>query len=92
MRSATLKITVVAVGFAAATVGVLVFAMLGQAQVECEVCITFHGRTQCRQAAGPDRESAIRTATDNACAFLAAGMSDSISCANTPPDVVTCDD
>jgi hypothetical protein len=72
------------------TLGVLVYSMLQQARVSCEVCVSFHGRTQCRSAAGPDREAATRTAIDNACGLLASGMADSISCSNTPPDSVRC--
>jgi hypothetical protein len=57
----------------------------------CEVCITFGGRTECREAYGKTREDAIRTATDNACAPIAGGMTDSINCSNTEPDRVTCE-
>jgi hypothetical protein len=74
----------------AATLGVLIYAMTRQARVSCEACVTFHGRTKCRTAAGPDREEATKTAVDNACGYLARGMADSISCSNTPPDRVRC--
>ncbi|HET9481767.1 MAG TPA: hypothetical protein VFP98_08425 [Candidatus Polarisedimenticolia bacterium] len=68
----------------------IVYSSMQQAQVTCEVCITFRGASQCRSATGPEREAAVRTATDNACAFLASGMADSIQCSNTPPSRVTC--
>lgn len=74
----------------ALTLGVLIYTMLQQARVSCDVCVTFHGKTQCRSAAGPDHATAARTALDNACGFLASGMADSISCSNTPPDSVSC--
>lgn len=74
----------------AATLGILVYTMMQQAQVRCEVCVTYHGRAQCRTAAGPDREEATKTATDNACSFLSSGMTESIQCTNTPPDSVHC--
>jgi len=50
-----------------------------------EVCIEYQGRQACRSASAATLEAARRTATDNACAFLASGMSDSIACTNTPP-------
>ena len=50
-----------------------------------EVCMEFRGRQACRTASATTPELAKRTATDNACAFLASGMSDSIACTNTPP-------
>lgn len=63
----------------------MTWRMLSQTVIECEVCIEFRGTRQCRRAEGPDRESCQRTGTDNACAFLASGMTDSIACSNTPP-------
>lgn len=86
------KIAIVTAAFVALTLGLLIQAMLRQAQITCEVCVTFHGRTQCRTAVGPDRAQAQKTAIDNSCGLLASGMADSISCANTPPDRTTCDD
>jgi hypothetical protein len=50
-----------------------------------EVCMEFRGQQACRGASAATLEAAKRTATDNACAFLASGMSDSIACTNTPP-------
>jgi len=75
----------------AGTVAVIVLAVQGSMAVSCEVCVTFAGRSACRTAAGATREEAVRTATDNACAFLASGMTDSIRCTNTPPTSVACD-
>lgn len=92
MRSPQAKIAIVTVVLVAAMAALLVMSALRQAQVSCEACVTFHGRTQCRTAAGPDRDQATQTAVDNACGLLTSGMANSISCANTPPDRVTCDD
>lgn len=74
-------------------VAILVLVVLsspGQGAVTCEVCITFGGRTQCRAASAAEREDAVRTATDNACTFLSAGMTESMRCSRTPPDSVSC--
>ena len=91
MRSPHAKIAIVTVAFVALTVGLLVYAMLQQAQISCEVCVTFHGQTLCRTASGPDREAAVRTAVDNACGLLTSGMANSISCSKVTPDSVSCD-
>jgi hypothetical protein len=92
MRSPQAKIAIITVILVAVTLGVLILAMMQQAEVSCEVCVTFQGQTDCKVALGPDRESAIRTATDNACGLLARGMADGISCQNTTPDSITCSD
>ncbi len=92
MRSPIARIAIGAAVLIVATAGLLVYSMLQQAKVSCEVCVTFRGNTQCRTALGPTRSEAIRTATTTACASLASGMTDSVACTNTPPLVVTCDD
>ena len=91
MKSPVARVGIVFALLAAATLAVIMYQIVTQQQkVTCEVCITFQGRTDCREAAGPDRSQAIRTATSNACAMISAGMADSISCDNTAPDRVTC--
>ena len=92
LKSPQAKIAVGTIILVGAMVGLLVISALRQAQVTCEACVTFHGRTLCRTAAGPGREEATRTAIDNACGLLTSGMANSISCGNTLPDRVTCDD
>ena len=69
--------------------GVLFFSMSQQWEQVCEVCVTFKGRTACREGFGNTAEEAMRAATDKACGALASGMTDSIACQNTPPDRVT---
>jgi hypothetical protein len=54
-----------------------------------EVCMEFNGRTNCRTASGSTQEFALRTATSNACAEIASGVTDSIGCERTPPKKVT---
>jgi hypothetical protein len=73
------------------TAGLIAMYIRQAMAMTCEVCITFHGHTVCRSASGPTQDEAVRTATDNACAFLASGMTDSIRCSNTPPTRVTCE-
>jgi hypothetical protein len=75
----------------ALTFGFLLYSVMRATKNTCEVCITYHGRTKCRSASGTTREEAIKTAAENACGFLASGMTESIQCTNTPPTSVTCE-
>jgi hypothetical protein len=68
----------------------IIYSMMGVAQVSCQVCITFRGRTSCSSARGANANEAQRTATDVACSSIAAGMADSIACGNTPPVRLMC--
>ena len=93
MKSPVAKVGLVFGFFAIATLALIVFQIVTKQQaVSCEVCITFRGRQDCREAAGPNRKEAIQAATTNACALISAGMADSISCGNTRPDKLTCSD
>ena len=77
--------------FAAFVTLTIVFA-LGSRSVACEVCVDFHGRTQCRSATGNERHETIRVATDNACAYVASGRLEMIQCNSLPPSRVECRD
>ena len=85
MRKGVLIVVVFAVVF----IGILIYFTTGLAQYRVEVCVDFNGRQSCRTASGPTREDAQRAATDNACAFVASGMTDSMSCTSRPPAKIT---
>ena len=74
--------------FLALVVGFVVYSTLSSERVRCEVCVTYHGQQACQTASASTRDLALRTATENACALLASGITDSNQCNNTPPDRV----
>ena len=78
----------IGVAFLVVVVGFVVMSTLSPSRERCEVCITFQGKTDCRIASATTREQAQRAATENACSQLAAGVTESIQCGNTPPDSV----
>ena len=92
MRSPIAKVGMVFAALIVLTLVVLVLGIRRQLGVSCEVCITFHGRQSCRSAAGSTPEEARRTAHENACALIASGMTETVSCQNTPADSITCSD
>jgi hypothetical protein len=72
----------------AAFAAFLASGTLSQRKVRVEACVEYRGRTECRTAAGPNEEQALRTAVQAACAVLASGMTDSMECDRTPPKSV----
>ncbi|MDP9169832.1 MAG: hypothetical protein M3N54_04390 [Acidobacteriota bacterium] len=73
-------------------VGVIATIMMtsrGNAAYRCEVCVTFEGRTVCRNGAAPTREGAERTASDIACTDLSSGMTSLMQCQSAAPRKVT---
>jgi hypothetical protein len=66
--------------------GVLMYVSFqGMSTHRVEVCMEFHGREACRTASASTRDQALRTATDNACAQISSGMTDSIACTQSMP-------
>jgi hypothetical protein len=72
----------------AAFAAFLAAGSFSQRKVRVEACVEYRGRTECRTAAGPTEEAALRTAVQTACAILASGMTDSMECDRTPPQSV----
>jgi len=77
------RITLAAVGLF--FVGLLLYSSLNLGAVAVEVCVEFKGRVNCGPAAAPTEEEAIRTATDNACATISSGVTESIAYSRTRP-------
>lgn len=59
------------------------------ARFTCQVCMTFQGRTVCRNGGGETREAAQRVASDTACTDLTSGMTPLLQCQSSPPTSVT---
>lgn len=70
--------------------GGLVWATLGEAQVECEVCLDYGRDSACRTSSGADRNAAVRGAVAAACAVLSDGVTSGMACDRTPPRKITC--
>jgi hypothetical protein len=82
------KPVLVGVLFVIVILSVLIYSTLNLAKHRVEVCITFQGHASCRTASGTTQEFARRTAITNACAQISSGVTDSIACENTQPDIV----
>ena len=61
-----------------------------QEQVECELCLTFKGRSECRVGRGEDRAQAVASATTAACAVLGSGVTDAMQCNATAAAQTRC--
>ena len=84
------RTTKATVFFLTLVIAFVIYRSMTIAEYECEVCVSFHGRTACRSAAGGTAQDATRTAQDNACAFVASGMRETVECTGRPPASATC--
>ena len=71
-------------------VAVVVYTSYQVSDFECEVCITIEGRQACRRVTAKTEQEGMRGATDNACAFLASGVTETMRCTHTEPTKVAC--
>ncbi len=83
------KPVILGIVFVVVILGVIIYSSMNLAGHRVEVCITFNGRSNCRTASGSSEEFARRTATTNACAEIASGVTESIACEQTEPTKVT---
>lgn len=81
MKRGTIITILLAVGFA----GILLYSTLSAQQVECSVCVTFNGETNCATASAETDVAAMEQAVNTACGTISSGMAESIQCSNTPP-------
>ncbi len=73
--------------FVVAVIGAVVYTTMSASSTRyrVEVCMEFQGRSRCATAAAATEQNALRTATDNACAVIASGVTETMQCGNTQP-------
>jgi hypothetical protein len=84
--------TIVGILIGALFVGAMIYAVMAESQVECEVCVAYHGETVCRTSTAVDRDQALYGAVSAACAILSGGVTDGIECSRTPPRSQSCNE
>ena len=80
-------VTLVVFGCLAA---VLVLSSLDLSTHSCEVCMEYHGRSQCRPVSAETIDEARRAAVTNACAFIASGVTETMACQQLPAGSESC--
>lgn len=67
---------------------IVAYVLAGSMSVDshrCEVCMEFQGRQQCRTVEAATIELARDGAIQNACAYLAGGVTDGMACHREKP-------
>lgn len=70
--------------------GFVVWSSLGAGGIRCEICLEFRGAEACRAVDGASEDEALAAARTNACAQLAAGVTDTLACERTTPRSQSC--
>ena len=79
------KTVAIGIGFVLAVLAILIYSSMHIAQYRVEVCIGYHGRTECRVASADTDDHALRSAQSNACALLASGVTETMQCEHNEP-------
>ena len=75
------------IAFIVIFIAAMIYTSGGNGKFRCEVCMTFDGRTVCRNGAATTQTEAQRIATEGACSDLTSGMNNLEQCRNSPPKV-----
>ena len=66
------------------------FGLRGTSDVQCTICMTWNGTTECADSAGSTQQEAIDRARTAICAVLTQSRADNINCGNQEPTSVEC--
>jgi len=83
------KAAFIGIVFVIVVIAAIYYSTANLAAHRVEVCMEFKGLTSCRTASGSTEQFALRTATNNACATIASGVTDSVACDQSTPKKVT---
>jgi hypothetical protein len=82
------RAALIGIVFVLVVIAAIYYSTANLAAHRVEVCMEFKGLTSCRTASGSTEQFALRTATSNACATIASGVTDSIACDQSTPKKV----
>lgn len=86
-KSKTKWPVIAGIAFVVIFIAAVAFSTMGNGLYRCQVCVTFEGRTMCRDGAAASKEQAERVASDLACADLTSGMTNILHCGASPRQV-----
>lgn len=75
--------------FVLIVIALILYSTMAGKQYRAEVCMTFQGRSACKTVTGKSQESVLRGGITNACADIAAGVTETMTCEQSQPQKVT---
>lgn len=74
--------------FVAAFLALLVYATFRGPRFRVQICMAYQGRSACKTVTAKNERAALRSGTENACADIASGVSDTMRCEQSDPQSV----
>jgi Na+/alanine symporter len=75
--------------FVLIVIALISYSTMAGKQYRAEVCMAFQGRSACKTVTGKSQEAVLRGGITNACADIAAGVTETMTCEQSPPQKVT---
>lgn len=75
-------------GFVIAFLALIAYSTLHGPRYRVEVCMAYQGRSACKTVSAKSEQAALRSASENACADLASGVTDTMRCEQSQPQRV----
>jgi hypothetical protein len=74
--------------FVVAFLALVAYSTMQGSRYRVVVCMAYQGRTNCRTVSAKSEEAALRAASDNACADIASGVTDTMRCQQSQPQSI----
>ncbi len=74
--------------FVLALIGLIAYSTLNGPRYRVNVCMSYAGHSACRTVNAKSEAGAIRSATENACADISSGVTDTMRCQQSEPQSV----
>ncbi len=71
--------------FIAIVIALIAYSTLAGKQYRAQVCMVYQGRTACKTVIGKSETATLRGGISNACADIAAGVTETMGCEQTQP-------
>jgi hypothetical protein len=82
------RIGLIIAAFVIGFLGLMLYSTLHGPRFRVEVCMDYQGRTNCRTVNAKSEAAAVRSASENACADIASGVTDTMRCDASEPKSV----
>jgi Na+/alanine symporter len=74
--------------FIAIVIALIAYSTLAGKRYRAEICMVYQGRRACKTVIGKSETATIRGGISNACADIAAGVTETMGCEQTQPSNV----
>jgi hypothetical protein len=71
-----------------AFLALMAYSTLKGPRFRVEVCMAYQGRSSCRTVSAKSEQAAVRAGSENACAEIASGVTDTMRCEGAEPKSV----